>query len=114
MEYATVGAARLVKDMGLKGKIKIVGFDNSKEEIQMTESGAIEGLVIQRAFDMGYLGVKMGMEAAYGKLEEKKDRFRMQISHEENIYTKENQKLLFPVNTGKKNKKQSEYCTIKR
>lgn len=100
-EYATVGAARLVKDMGLKGKIKIVGFDNSKEEIQMLESGAIEGLVIQRAFDMGYLGVKMGMEAAYGKLEERKIDSGCKLVTRENIYTKENQKLLFPVNTGK-------------
>ena len=99
-EYATVGAARLIKDMGLKGKVKIVGFDNSKEEIQMLESGVIEGLVIQRAFDMGYLGIKLGIETEKGEKQEANVDSGCKLVTRETIYTKENQKLLFPVHTG--------------
>ena len=101
-EYATVGAARLIKDMGLKEKVKIVGFDNSKEEIQMLESGLIEGLVIQRAFDMGYLGIKIGMETEKGKKYETYVDSGCKLVTRETIYTKENQKLHFPVYTGDK------------
>lgn len=96
-EYSTVGAARVIKDMGLKGKVKIVGFDNSIEEIQMVEAGVIEGIVVQKSFDMGYLGVKAATELARGERVEPYIDSGAKLITKENMYTKENQKLLFPI-----------------
>ena len=57
-EYSAVGAARAIKDQGLAEKVKIVGFDNSIEEIQMLEAGIFQGIVIQKPFNMGYLSIQ--------------------------------------------------------
>ena len=97
-EYATTGAARVIKDMGLKGKVKVVGFDNSKEEIQLLESEVIQGIIVQRAFEMGYLGITLGIETARGEYAEPYIDSGFKLVTKENIYTEENQKLLFPVN----------------
>lgn len=95
-EYSTVGAGRAIKDMGLSGKVKIVGFDNSIEEIQMLESGLVNSIVIQKPFDMGYLGVKTAIALANHETPKATVDSGSKLIVRENIYTKENQKLLFP------------------
>lgn len=95
-EYSTTGAARAINDMGLKQKVKIVGFDNSIEEIQMLESGVVESIVIQRPFDMGYLGVRTAVSLAKGEDVEYRSDSGCKLVTKDTIYTEENQKLLFP------------------
>ena len=95
-EYAAVGAADAIKDMGLSGKIKMVGFDNSIEEVQLLEEGVFVGIVVQKPFNMGYLGVEQAYKITQG------DDYKIQLDSgselitKENMYTEENQKLLFP------------------
>jgi len=95
-EYSAVGAADAIKDMGLSGKIKMVGFDNSIEEVQLLEEGVFVGIVVQKPFNMGYLGV----EQAYKIIQGDDYKFQLDSGSElitkENMYTEENQKLLFP------------------
>ncbi len=57
-EYAAVGAAKVVKAQQLGEQIQVVGVDNSVEEIQLLEAGIIQGIVIQKPFNIGYLGVQ--------------------------------------------------------
>lgn len=95
-EYSTVGAARAIKDMGLSKQVKIVGFDNSKEEIQLLEAEYIDGIMVQRPFDMGYLGIKAAADLANGKKVEKKTDSGSKLITKSSIYSLENQKLLFP------------------
>lgn len=73
-------------------------FDNSKEEIQLLESEVIQGIIVQRAFEMGYLGITLGIETARGEYAEPYIDSGFKLVTKENIYTEENQKLLFPVN----------------
>ena len=54
-EYSSVGAARAVKAAGVKDEIKVVGVDSSQEAVQLLENGVFQGLVVQKAFKMGYL-----------------------------------------------------------
>lgn len=95
-EYSTIGAARAVKDMGFSKQVKIVGFDNSTEEIQFLESEHIHGIVVQRPFDMGYLGMKAAADLANGKTVEKETDSGSKLITKQSIYSPENQKLLFP------------------
>ena len=65
-EYAAVGAAKVVKAQQLGEQIQVVGVDNSVEEIQLLEAGIIQGIVIQKPFNIGYLGVQQAVKAVEG------------------------------------------------
>jgi ribose transport system substrate-binding protein len=54
---AGTGAAQLTKQKNLKGKVHIVSFDTSPEEIQLFKDGYIDALIVQDPFQMGYRGV---------------------------------------------------------
>jgi ribose transport system substrate-binding protein len=51
------GAGQLVKQKGLKGKVHVVSFDTSPEELQLFKGGYIDALIVQDPFQMGYRGV---------------------------------------------------------
>ncbi len=58
-----VGAAAVLKQKGLAGKVKLVAYDSSPEELKALEEGSIQALVVQDPFQMGYLGVKTVLKA---------------------------------------------------
>lgn len=58
-ESTTFGMLRALQDANLAGKIKLVGFDSSKQIVDAMRRGELHGLVLQNPFNMGYLGVKM-------------------------------------------------------
>lgn len=95
-EYSAVGAARAIKERNLQDRIRVVGIDSSLEEIQFLEEGIFEIIVIQNPFKMGYLGVEAAVSILHGeKVPENIDSGCELISND-NVYTEENQKLLFP------------------
>lgn len=57
-ESSTVGAVQAIKQKGLAGKVVLVGFDSSPNLIDDLKGGAIDSLVLQNPFKMGYEGVK--------------------------------------------------------
>jgi ribose transport system substrate-binding protein len=57
-ESTTFGMLRALKDGGLAGMVKFVGFDSSKKLVEGLRSGDINALVLQDPMEMGYLGVK--------------------------------------------------------
>lgn len=95
-EYSAVGAARAVRDLGLKGKIQMVGFDSSIEEIQLLEAGIFSAIVIQKPFSMGYLGVEKAVKLMWGESIPVKVDSGSELITKENMYSDESQKLLFP------------------
>ncbi len=94
---STTGAARALKKIGDKDLITLIGFDNGIEEIEFLEEGIIKALVVQKPFNMGYLSVKTAIEM----LRKKKVNARIDTGSTlitlDNMYTQENQKLLFPL-----------------
>lgn len=95
-EWSAVGAARAIKDLGLMGKVKVVGFDNSIEEIQLLEEGVFQGIIIQKPFNMGYLGVEQAVKILDGKQVEKNLDSGSKMITKDNMYEEENQRLLYP------------------
>lgn len=100
-EYSSVGAARAIRDAGAVQKVKVVGIDSSKEAVQLMEEGVFSGLVIQKAFKMGYIGVREAIRMIYGEKVEKNIDSGSELVTLENMYSSEIEKLLFPFDTEK-------------
>ena len=98
-EYSSVGAARAVKAAGAKDRIQVVGVDSSQEAVQLMENGVFKGLVVQKAFKMGYIGVKETILMLRGKSCEKDINSGCELVTPDNMYDSEIEKLLFPFNT---------------
>lgn len=98
-EYSSVGAARAVKAAGAKDQIQVVGIDSSQEAVQLMENGVFKGLVVQKAFKMGYMGVKETVLMLRGKSYDKNVNSGCELVTPENMYNSEIEKLLFPFNT---------------
>lgn len=95
-ETSTVGTGKAIKELGLAGKVSLVGFDSSINEVKLLEAGVIQATVVQKPFNMGYIGVKTAVDAVRGrKVPERMDTGSVVID-KTNMYTSENQKLLFP------------------
>lgn len=95
-QYASVGAGNAVKELGLEDTIKIIGFDNAREQIKYLEEGIYKAIVIQKAFNMGYLGVENAVKLIEGKKVKSEIDSGSTLITKENMYTNLNQKLLFP------------------
>ena len=98
-EYSSVGAARAVKAAGVKDEIKVVGVDSSQEAVQLLENGVFQGLVVQKAFKMGALGVRETIALLRGERYDKNLNSGCQLVTRENMYDGEIEKLIFPFNT---------------
>lgn len=96
-ENSTVGVGRALRDMDVYGQVSLVGFDNSTEEIQFLEQGVIHALVVQRPFNMGYLGIRTVVQALRGGDVDPVIYTDSVLVRRDEIFTEENQKLLFPI-----------------
>lgn len=75
-----------------------IGFDTTLEEITFIDQEIIDATIVQNPYGMGYLGVKyaaIGSDEAYPDKDNKIDTF---VISSENMFLKENQKLVFPFN----------------
>lgn len=98
-EYSAVGAARAVQKHDTEGKIQVVGVDSSQEAVQLMEKGVFKGIVVQKAFKMGYLGVTETVRMLKGKPYDENVNSGCQLVTPENMYSSEIEKLIFPFNT---------------
>lgn len=103
-EYSAVGAARAVKAAGAQERIQVVGVDSSQEAVELMEQGIFKGFVIQKAFKMGYMGVRETIRMLKGEEVEDYYDSGCELVTPENMYTSENEKLLFPFNSTKQSK----------
>ncbi|MCT4565650.1 MAG: substrate-binding domain-containing protein [Maledivibacter sp.] len=93
---SSIGVAKAIDEMNLAGKVKVVTFDSTPEEIEYLEGGVIQATIIQNPFSMGYLGVKNAVKALEKKDIKKRIDTGSKVINIENMYLPENQKLLFP------------------
>ena len=76
--------------------VKIIGFDNTPEEIRYMEKDVIQSLVVQNPFSMGYLGVKYAYDVLNNEIVPKVVDTGSTVIDKVNMHYKENQKLVFP------------------
>lgn len=96
-EGCAVGAAAAVKEMRKQEEISVIGFDSSDEEIAYLQEGAIDGMMVQNPYNMGYLGVRnINKVLDEKKIEEKIDTGATYVDRE-NLKDEDTQWLLYPL-----------------
>jgi ribose transport system substrate-binding protein len=95
-ESATLGVSKLLNEQKKAGTFKLIGFDSSVYEIQLLEEGVLNAAIVQKPFNMGYLGVKTALKLINGDKTEPITYIESNVINQENMYLPENQKLLFP------------------
>ncbi len=92
-ETSIIGAVRAVRQRNLAGKITLVGFDHTADLGQNVREGAIDSLVIQDPYRMGYDGVKTIVDKLAGKTPARRIDTGVKLLTKENQDTPEIQKL---------------------
>jgi ribose transport system substrate-binding protein len=60
------GAGAAITEKSLGPKLCVVAFDTSEQEVGFVRKGALDGLIVQNPFMMGYAGVWYGLAASHG------------------------------------------------
>ncbi len=94
------GAARALDESGKAGSIALVGFDNSLLVLRDVERGIIRDTVVQKPFNMGYLGITTARDLIMRRKPAKFINTGSVDISRLNMFQPENQKLLFPVTEG--------------
>lgn len=93
-ESSSVGAVQAIKQKGLSGKVILVGFDSSPNLIDDLKIGALDSLVLQDPFKMGYEGVKAMVAKLNGQTPPRVLDTGVQLLTKENLETAEMQRLI--------------------
>ena len=99
-EGSARGVARAIEEKNLQGKITLVGYDASDDQVRYIENGVMNGTVVQDPFNMGYLSIKTIVDILDGKaVSARVDTGATYVSRE-NLNEPKIQKLIYPL--GKK------------
>ena len=95
-ESSVDGTVQAVKQRGLAGKVKIVGFDASETLVADMRAGVIDSIVVQDPFKMGYESTRqMSIHLQGGETERHIDSGAY-LLRPENVDTPEMQEVVFP------------------
>lgn len=70
-EGSAIGVVMAVEELNKVGKIKVVGFDSGKKQMDAIKSGTEEGAITQNPVQIGYKAVEAAAKAAKGESVEK-------------------------------------------
>jgi ribose transport system substrate-binding protein len=66
-EGSIIGVLNAVKELGLVGKIAVIGYDSGKQQIDAIRSGAESGAITQDPIGIGYKAVEAAVKAIRGQ-----------------------------------------------
>jgi ribose transport system substrate-binding protein len=66
-EGSIIGVLNAVKELGLVGKIAVIGYDSGKQQIDAIRSGAEAGAITQDPIGIGYKAVEAAVKAIKGQ-----------------------------------------------
>ena len=95
-EPSTEGAAKALRSRDLTDKVKLMGFDFSENIEMYLKDGAIDALVVQDPFNIGYEAVKTIVSAMDGQTPQKRIDSPFTIITPDNLHTQEIDALLHP------------------
>jgi len=95
-EPSSIGAALAIKTRGLAGKVKLVAFDATDSLIEDLKAGAIEALVVQDPYKMGYQAVQTLVDKFHGKTPPKRIDVPAYVIHREDLDKPDIKQLLHP------------------
>lgn len=96
-EFGIVGASRALMEKENKS-VPVYGFDFSSDVTPLIDDGYCQGTIVQKPFDMGYLGVLALLDVIDGKEVEKNIDSGAVLVTPENFNDEESQRVLYPEN----------------
>ena len=93
-ESTSVGALRALQSRGHAGKIKMVGFDAGGLLLEGVKTGAVDSLVVQNPYKMGYIGVQAIIATLDGKKVDRRVDTGVVLVTKENLETGEIRELV--------------------
>ena len=96
-EPTSVGAAQAVEQMGLSETVFLLGFDSNVDTVDGLQEGAVDALIVQNPYAMGYLGVESAYKLLIGQSSgmERIVDTSTQIVDRNNLFDVDSQKALF-------------------
>ena len=96
-EGSSLGVATAIQSQGLDGKIKVVGFDASDAIVNFVEIGVMQGVIVQDAYQIGYLGIQTLSKVLGGQTVEKVIDVPAVLVNSKNIRSPKIQKVIKPL-----------------
>lgn len=98
-EPTSVGAAQAVQEMHMDNALFMVAFDSNLVTIDALQTGAVDALVIQNTYEMGYFGVQSAYKLLAGQRSEVERHVdtATRVVDRDNLFAMDSQKVLFPV-----------------
>ena len=97
-EATAVGAVQAVQEMERVDDLWLVAFDSNVQTIDALQSGAVDALIVQNTYSMGYFGVESAYRllAGQGSSVEKSNITAVRVITRDNMFAIDKQKALFP------------------
>jgi ribose transport system substrate-binding protein len=95
-ESTSFGMLRALENTKLDGKLRFIGFDASDKLVDAVRRGAIDALVLQNPFNMGYLAVKALSARLRGQPVEPRTDTGAQLLDKENLEEPSMKELIRP------------------
>lgn len=95
-EPSSMGVALALKSRGLAGKVKFVAFDASDTIIEDLKGGAIDAVVVQDPFRMGFEAVKTLVDKLNGITPAKRIDLPARVIHKSDLEKPDVHDLLYP------------------
>jgi ribose transport system substrate-binding protein len=95
-EPSATGVSLALKERGLAGKVRFIGFDFSDGMIADLKNGVMDAFVAQDPFRIGYEAVKTLVDKLHGRLPPKVLDLSARVITRENLDAPEVKALLFP------------------
>ena len=97
-EGTSVGAAQAVTELGLADDLWIVAFDSNTEMVDALHTGAVDAMVVQNTYGMGYFSVENAYKllAGQGNDVPRETETTTRIIDRSNIFALDGQKAVFP------------------
>ncbi len=89
-------AAKVITERGLEDGIVNIAFDADDNEINGLETGAVDGIILQDPFGMGYKAVQSAIDIINGKTLEKYIDTGVQVATKDNMEDEDIYNLLYP------------------
>lgn len=89
-------AAQVIAERGRENELAAVAFDADESEIEALKTGALDGIVLQDPYGMGYKAVASAVDALNGKTLEKYIDTGVKVATKENMDDEDIHSLLYP------------------
>ena len=96
-ESSAHGVMLAVKSRGLAGRVHVVGFDASEDQLRALESGLVDALVVQNPFRMGHDAVVAVVDALDGRHPARRVDTGVTVVTKANLRAPEIDRLLHPL-----------------